>query len=73
MIATLLLALAPTLETTDSLVHVRTHEAAHKPWVRCLAYSSTGCLATGGSDRRLCVWDEDGDLVRRVEIPNGGA
>ena len=31
--ASLLLAFAPTLETADSLVHVRTHENAHRSWV----------------------------------------
>ena len=72
MLTTLLLAIAPSLEATDSLVHVRTHEDAHKSWVRCLAYSSNGCLATGGNDRRYRLWDEDGEPVRRVEIKSGG-
>ena len=46
---------------------------AHTWLVRCLAYAPNGLLASGGKDRRICIWSTKGKLVRRVDLrPSGG-
>lgn len=47
---------------------------AHKGPVRCLAFSESGrLLATGGDDRRACVWNARTGQSVRVTEPHAGA
>ena len=45
----------------------------HSLRVRCLAYSPMGVLATGGQDRRICLWADDGRRLVRREVIQPGA
>jgi WD40 repeat protein len=41
----------------------------HSRLVRCLAYAPDGRLASGGQDRRICLWDSGGKALHHFEIP----
>jgi len=38
----------------------------HTQRVRSVSFSADGWLASGGLDARLCLWNPQGELVKRV-------
>ncbi len=45
----------------------------HKALVRCLAFAPDGTLASGGQDRLIKLWAQNGDPVRTIDLwPVGG-
>ena len=54
-----------------SLVSHSTLEG-HTLRVRCLKYSETGVLASGGKDRVICLWSTEGELREKVQLAPEG-
>ncbi len=38
----------------------------HTQRVRCVSFSADGWLASGGLDGLICLWNTEGELVKRV-------
>ncbi len=42
--------------------------SGHSRLVRCLAFAPNGVLASGGQDRLLCLWSQEGRRIRRIDL-----